>query len=43
MNIPEKTRKPTGSKPGRLKLNGDWQKLVGSALKMKRPAKGLAK
>ena len=35
--------KKTGPKPERLKLRGDWQKLMGKALKKKRPAKGWPK
>ena len=33
----------TGPKPERLKLQGDWQGLVGKALAKKRPAKGWPK
>ena len=33
----------TGPKPERLKLKGDWQKLMGKALKKERPAEGWPK
>ncbi len=35
--------KKTGPKEQRLKLKGDWQALVGKALKKERPAKGWPK
>ncbi len=40
---PEKARAVTGPKPERLKLKGDWQMLVGKALKKPRPKKGWPK
>ena len=42
-DMTEKPRKPTGPKPERLKLKGDWRGLVGKALARKRPAKGWPK
>lgn len=33
----------TGPKPERLKLRGDWEKLVGKALSKPRPKKGWGK
>jgi len=33
----------TGPKPERLKLKGEWEALVGKALKKKRPKKGWPK
>lgn len=35
--------KKTAPKPERLKLKGDWQDLMGKALKKKHPAKGWPK
>jgi hypothetical protein len=33
-------KKKTGPKPERLKLKGEWQQLMGKALKKPRPAEG---
>lgn len=39
----KKEKKPTGPEPERIKLTGDWEKLVGEALKKQRPASGWPK
>lgn len=36
-------KKKSGPVPERIKLKGDWQKLMGKALAKKRPAKGWPK
>ena len=38
-----KQKAKTGPKPETLKLKGDWQALVGKALKKQRPKKGWPK
>lgn len=38
-----KSKKRRGPKPERLKLKGDWEALIGKALKKKRPKKGWGK
>ncbi len=39
----KKTPKKRGPEPDRLKLEGDWESLIGKALQKKRPAKGWPK
>jgi hypothetical protein len=39
----KKETKERGPEPDRLKLQGDWQSLIGKALKKKRPARGWPK
>ena len=36
-------KKKTGPKPEVLKLSGDWQRLIGKALKKQRPKSGWPK
>jgi len=43
MKKKEKARVKTGPEPERVKLEGDWQALIGKALAKKRPAKGWPK
>jgi len=40
MKTTKKTTKRTGPEPDRIKLTGDWEKAVGTALAKKRPKDG---
>ena len=42
-DMTNKEKKPTGPVPERLKLEGDWQALIGKALKKQRPKEGWPK
>lgn len=43
MKQKQQQKKKTGPKEQRLKLRGDWQALIGKALKKPRPKKGWPK
>ena len=40
MTEKQKEKKRTGPEPDRVKLTGDWEKVVGAALAKKRPKEG---